>query len=207
MIHLAAQAGVRYSLKKPLAYVEANLRCFVTMLEAVQGRQQAVPSRTRRRRRVYGTNKVIPFSEKHQVDSQASLYGATKKANENIAHVYHSLHGLRLTRPALLRPCTARSAGQTWPTLRLHAGDPRAPIKHITEFRNADGTERERDFASTPPRARALPRVVRRLRVKLRRAEAARRCARPEVPEARSGQRFLARLEAADCTASVAVCQ
>ena len=42
---------------------------------------------------VYGTNKLIPFSELHQVDSQASLYGATKKANENIAHVYHQARG------------------------------------------------------------------------------------------------------------------
>ena len=46
---------------------------------------------------VYGLNELIPFSEKHRVDSQASLYGATKKANENLAHVYHHLHGLKLT--------------------------------------------------------------------------------------------------------------
>ena len=87
VIHLAAQAGVRYSLKKPLAYVEANVRCFVTLLEAVHAVNNSVPITYASSSSVYGTNKKIPFSEQHQVDSQASLYGATKKSNENIAHV------------------------------------------------------------------------------------------------------------------------
>ena len=97
VIHLAAQAGVRYSLKNPLAYVEANVKCFVTMLEAVHAVNKSIPMVYASSSSVYGLNKVIPFSEQHRVDTQASLYGATKKSNENIAHVYHSLHGMKLT--------------------------------------------------------------------------------------------------------------
>ena len=88
---------MRYSLKNPLAYIQANLRCFVTLLEAVKEYNKPVPITYASSSSVYGLNELIPFSEKHRVDSQASLYGATKKANENLAHVYHHLHGLKLT--------------------------------------------------------------------------------------------------------------
>ncbi len=97
VIHLAAQAGVRYSLKKPLEYVEANVRCFVTLLEAVHEVNNSAPITYASSSSIYGINKRIPFSEAHRADEQASLYGATKKSNENIAHVYHHLHGLKLT--------------------------------------------------------------------------------------------------------------
>ena len=143
VIHLAAQAGVRYSLKKPLAYVEANVRCFVTLLEAVHAVNNSVPITYASSSSVYGTNKVIPFSEKHQVDSQASLYGATKKANENIAHVYHSLHGLKLTGLRFFTvygPLGRPDMAYFGFTQAILAG------KKITEFRNADGTELMRDF-------------------------------------------------------------
>ena len=73
VIHLAAQAGVRYSLKKPLAYVEANVRCFVTLLEAVHAVNNSVPIAYASSSSVYGLNTVIPFSETHQVDRQARL--------------------------------------------------------------------------------------------------------------------------------------
>ena len=71
VIHLAAQAGVRYSLKKPLTYVEANVRCFVTLLEAVHAVNNSVPIAYASSSSVYGLNTVIPFSETHQVDRQA----------------------------------------------------------------------------------------------------------------------------------------
>ena len=74
VIHLAAQAGVRYSLKKPLAYVEANVKCFVRLLEAVNAVNKSVPITYASSSSVYGTNTLIPFSESHRVDSQASLY-------------------------------------------------------------------------------------------------------------------------------------
>ena len=143
VIHLAAQAGVRYSLKKPLAYVEANLRCFVTLLEAVHHVNNSIPITYASSSSVYGTNTVIPFSEKHQVDSQASLYGATKKANENIAHVYHSLHKMRLTGLRFFTvygPLGRPDMAYFGFTQSILAG------KRITEFRNGDGTELQRDF-------------------------------------------------------------
>jgi len=143
VIHLAAQAGVRYSLKKPLAYVEANLRCFVTMLEAVHAVNKSLPITYASSSSVYGTNTEIPFSEKHRVDKQASLYGATKKANENIAHVYHSLHGMRLTGLRFFTvygPLGRPDMAYFGFTQAILAG------KRITEFRNADGTELQRDF-------------------------------------------------------------
>ena len=143
VIHLAAQAGVRYSLKKPLAYVEANVRCFVTLLEAVHAVNNSVPITYASSSSVYGTNKVIPFSEKHQVDSQASLYGATKKSNENIAHVYHSLHGLKLTGLRFFTvygPLGRPDMAYFGFTQSILGG------KRIIEFRNGDGTELMRDF-------------------------------------------------------------
>ena len=143
VIHLAAQAGVRYSLKKPLAYVEANVKCFVTLLEAVHAANNSVPITYASSSSVYGTNTQIPFSEKHRVDSQASLYGATKKSNENIAHVYHSLHGLKLTGLRFFTvygPLGRPDMAYFGFTNSILAG------KRLVEFRNADGTELQRDF-------------------------------------------------------------
>ena len=73
VVHLAAQAGVRYSLKKPLAYIEANVKCFVTLLEAVHAVNNSVPITYASSSSVYGTNKLVPFSEAHRVDSQARM--------------------------------------------------------------------------------------------------------------------------------------
>jgi len=143
VIHLAAQAGVRYSLKNPLAYVEANVKCFVTLLEAVNQVNKSIPIVYASSSSVYGLNTDIPFSETHRVDTQASLYGATKKSNENLAHVYHHLHGLRLTGlrfftvyGPLGRPDMAYFSF----TEAILAG------KQITEYRKDDGTELQRDF-------------------------------------------------------------
>src|SRR5574337_876436 len=96
VIHLAAQAGVRYSLVNPHAYVESNLVGFMNILEgcrhhAVQHLVYASSSS------VYGGNTRMPFSEHHSVDHPVSMYAATKKANELMAHTYSHLYGLPTT--------------------------------------------------------------------------------------------------------------
>ena len=143
VIHLAAQAGVRYSLKKPLAYVEANVKCFVTLLEAVHAVNNSVPIAYASSSSVYGINTEVPFSEGHRVDSQVSLYGATKKSNENIAHVYHNLHKLKLTG---LRFFTVY--GPLGRPDMAYFGFTQSILKgeRLTEYRRDDGTELERDF-------------------------------------------------------------
>ncbi len=96
VIHLAAQAGVRYSIQNPNAYVDANLVGFMNVLEgcrhsAVQHLVYASSSS------VYGGNTQMPFAEAHSVDHPVSLYAATKKANELMAHTYSHLFRLPTT--------------------------------------------------------------------------------------------------------------
>jgi UDP-glucuronate 4-epimerase len=96
VIHLAAQAGVRYSITNPQAYVESNLVGFVNILEgcrhnAVQHLVYASSSS------VYGGNTKMPFAEHDNVDHPVSLYAATKKSNELMAHTYSHLYGLPTT--------------------------------------------------------------------------------------------------------------
>ncbi|GBR75331.1 UDP-N-acetylglucosamine 4-epimerase [Candidatus Termititenax persephonae] len=93
--HLAAQAGVRYSLQNPFAYLHSNLNGFVNILELArqhQVREIVYASSSS----VYGDNKKIPFRETDSVDKPISLYAATKRSNELLAHVYHKLYGLHL---------------------------------------------------------------------------------------------------------------
>jgi len=96
VIHLAAQAGVRYSLENPQAYVDANLVGFVNILEACRhneiGHLVYASSSS-----VYGANKTIPFRVEDRVDHPVSLYAATKKSNELMAHCYSHLFGLPTT--------------------------------------------------------------------------------------------------------------
>ncbi len=96
VIHLAAQAGVRYSLQNPHAYIESNIVGFTNVLEGcrharVQHLVYASSSS------VYGGNTKMPFSEHDSVDHPVSLYAATKKANELMAHTYSHLYGLPTT--------------------------------------------------------------------------------------------------------------
>src|SRR5207249_1118722 len=96
VVHLAAQAGVRYSLENPFAYVDSNLTGFATILEGcrhtnVQHLVYASSSS------VYGANTMMPFSVHHNVDHPLSLYAATKKANELLAHTYSHLYRLPTT--------------------------------------------------------------------------------------------------------------
>ncbi|TPG62523.1 NAD-dependent epimerase [Ewingella americana] len=96
VIHLAAQAGVRYSLENPLAYADSNLIGFVNILEGCRhnkvGHLLYASSSS-----VYGLNKKQPFSAEDSVDHPISLYAATKKANELMAHSYSHLYGLPTT--------------------------------------------------------------------------------------------------------------
>ncbi|HSX27095.1 MAG TPA: NAD-dependent epimerase/dehydratase family protein [Chlamydiales bacterium] len=96
VVHLAAQAGVRHSLTAPDDYVASNLQGFVSILEACRlfpGIKLIYASSSS----VYGLNRKIPFSIDDKTDQPANLYGATKKANEVMAHAYHHLYGLSVT--------------------------------------------------------------------------------------------------------------
>jgi UDP-glucuronate 4-epimerase len=96
VIHLAAQAGVRYSLDNPDAYAQSNLLGFLNILEACR---QVPPAHLiyASSSSVYGANRQMPFREGDPVDSPVSLYAATKRANELLAHSYCYLYGLRAT--------------------------------------------------------------------------------------------------------------
>ena len=96
VIHLAAQAGVRYSLENPHLYVQSNLAGFVNVIEESRKKklEHFVYASSSS---VYGANKKTPFSEIDNVDHPISLYAATKKSNELIAHVYAHLYGLPVT--------------------------------------------------------------------------------------------------------------
>jgi UDP-glucuronate 4-epimerase len=96
VVHLAAQAGVRYSLTNPHAYVDANITGFLNILEGVRhsGAKHVVFASSSS---VYGANTKLPFSEHDNVDHPVSLYAATKKANELMAHSYAHLYGMRCT--------------------------------------------------------------------------------------------------------------
>jgi UDP-glucuronate 4-epimerase len=96
VIHLAAQAGVRYSLEKPFAYLDSNLDGFMNMLEACRHnpvKHLIFASSSS----VYGLNREIPFQESQVTAHPVSLYAATKKANEMLAHSYSSLYQLPCT--------------------------------------------------------------------------------------------------------------
>ncbi len=96
VVHLAAQAGVRYSLTHPHAYIDSNLTGFCNILEGCRhhGIRHLVFASSSS---VYGANTRMPFSVHHNVDHPVSLYAATKKANELMAHTYAHLYGLPST--------------------------------------------------------------------------------------------------------------
>jgi UDP-glucuronate 4-epimerase len=96
VIHLAAQAGVRYSIENPMAYIDSNIVGFTTILEGCRHNnvKHLVYASSSS---VYGANKKIPFSTDDNVDHPVSLYAATKKSNELMAHTYSHLYGLPTT--------------------------------------------------------------------------------------------------------------
>jgi UDP-glucuronate 4-epimerase len=112
--HLAAQAGVRYSLDHPLAYVKSNIEGFTVLMEVVRKQETHPIVVYASSSSVYGKNRKIPFEETDPVHKQRSFYGfhwiwrvfelfflvckgATKRANELMAHVYHDLYGIHMT--------------------------------------------------------------------------------------------------------------
>jgi UDP-glucuronate 4-epimerase len=96
VINLAAQPGVRYSLKNPYSYIDSNIVGFTNVLEGCRHnrvKHLVFASSSS----IYGTNAKIPFSVSHNVDHPVSLYAASKKANELMAHTYANLYGLPCT--------------------------------------------------------------------------------------------------------------
>lgn len=93
VIHLAAQAGVRYSIEHPQAYVKSNVECFVQLLEVLKSTN--IPLVYASSSSVYGKNTKVPFSESDPVVQPVSLYAATKRENELLAHVYWNMYKLR----------------------------------------------------------------------------------------------------------------
>jgi UDP-glucuronate 4-epimerase len=96
VVHLGAQAGVRYSVENPHAYVQSNIVGFLEIIEGCRHTQveHLVYASTSS---VYGANTQMPFSERHGVDHPLTLYAATKRSNELMAHSYSSLYGLPTT--------------------------------------------------------------------------------------------------------------
>ena len=97
VINLAAQAGVRYSLTNPQAYVDSNLTGFINILEGVRHYRDSCHLVYASSSSVYGGNKKLPFAETDCVDHPVSLYAATKKANELMAHAYSHLFRISAT--------------------------------------------------------------------------------------------------------------
>src|SRR5437660_7453649 len=97
IIHLAAQAGVRYSLENPYAYVDANVTGSLVMLEAARRIDKLTAITYASSSSVYGANKKQPFSVEDRVDQPVSLYAATKRSCELLAHTYSHLYGLPAT--------------------------------------------------------------------------------------------------------------
>uniref|UniRef100_A0A7R9WVD3 NAD(P)-binding domain-containing protein n=1 Tax=Craspedostauros australis TaxID=1486917 RepID=A0A7R9WVD3_9STRA len=94
VIHLAAQAGVRYSLDHPYDYTRNNVECFVKLLETLVKLDMKETLVYASSSSVYGNNVKVPFSETDRVEDPASLYAATKRADELIAHTYFNLHNV-----------------------------------------------------------------------------------------------------------------
>lgn len=97
VMHLAAQAGVRYAMENPSSYVHSNIAGLVSVLEVCKNANPQPAIVWASSSSVYGLNTKVPFSEKDRTDQPASLYAATKKAGEEIAHTYNHIYGLSLT--------------------------------------------------------------------------------------------------------------
>nr|XP_043629172.1 UDP-glucuronate 4-epimerase 1 [Erigeron canadensis] len=97
VMHLAAQAGVRYAMENPGSYVHSNIAGLVTLLEQCKKSDPQPAVVWASSSSVYGLNEKVPFSESDVTDQPASLYAATKKAGEEITHTYNHIYGLSIT--------------------------------------------------------------------------------------------------------------
>lgn len=139
VIHLAAQAGVRYSIENPDAYIQSNIVGFLNILEACRNHQVKhllfASSSS-----VYGENAKVPFSEDDRVDHPVSLYAATKKSNELMAYTYSHLYGIKTTGLRFFTVYGPWGRPDMAPILFANAIKENKPIK---VFNNGD---MERDF-------------------------------------------------------------
>lgn len=97
VMHLAAQAGVRYAMQNPKSYVSSNIAGLVNLFEVCKSANPQPAIVWASSSSVYGLNSKVPFSEKDRTDHPASLYAATKKAGEAVAHTYNHIYGLSIT--------------------------------------------------------------------------------------------------------------
>ncbi|XP_059285412.1 UDP-glucuronate 4-epimerase 1-like [Lycium ferocissimum] len=97
VMHLAAQAGVRYAMENPNSYIHSNIAGLVTLLEVSKNVNPQPAIVWASSSSVYGLNEKVPFSESDRTDQPASLYAATKKAGEEITHTYNHIYGLSIT--------------------------------------------------------------------------------------------------------------
>ena len=164
VVHLAAQAGVRYSLKNPHAYLDANLAGFLNVLEGCRHRKTGhlvfASSSS-----VYGGNTHLPFSVHDNVDHPISLYAATKKANELMAHAYSHLYGLPATglrfftvygpwgRPDMAMYIFAKAISEGQPIRLFNRGEMRRDFTYIDDVVEAV----ERVIAKIPEKTAQRP--------------------------------------------------
>ncbi|XP_055822980.1 UDP-glucuronate 4-epimerase 1 [Solanum dulcamara] len=97
VMHLAAQAGVRYAMENPGSYIHSNIAGLVSLLEVCKNSNPQPSIVWASSSSVYGLNEKVPFSESDRTDQPASLYAATKKAGEEITHTYNHIYGLSIT--------------------------------------------------------------------------------------------------------------
>ncbi len=164
VVHLAAQAGVRYSLQNPHAYLDANLAGFLNVLEGCRHRRTphlVFASSSS----VYGANTRLPFSVHDNVDHPVSLYAATKKANELMAHSYSHLYGLPTTglrfftvygpwgRPDMAMFIFAKAIAKGQPIKLFNAGKMRRDFTYVDDVTEAV----ERLIARVPAKSNRPP--------------------------------------------------
>jgi len=143
ILALAAQAGVRYAAKDPASYVASNVSGFVQILEAARNCDPMPRIVYASSSSVYGLNTKTPFSEEDKVDNPASLYAATKKANEMMAHTYNHIFGLSiigLRYFTVYGPWGRPDMAAFSFTQKIEKGEP------IKVFQGPGGSELERDF-------------------------------------------------------------
>lgn len=135
VIHLGAQAGVRYSAENPEAYVQSNITGFLNVLEACR---RAPPKHLvfASSSSVYGAGASVPFDEQANTDQPISFYGATKKSNELMAHSYAHLYGLMITGLRFFTVYGPWGRPEMAPTLFARAITEGTPIKLFNEGRN-----------------------------------------------------------------------
>ncbi|WOK94501.1 hypothetical protein Cni_G03204 [Canna indica] len=144
VLHLAAQAGVRYAMRNPQSYVASNVAGLVALFEVAAKHADPQPAIVwASSSSVYGLNTETPFSELHRTDRPASLYAATKKAGEAIAHTYNHIYGLSITG---LRFFTVYGPWGRPDMAYFSFTNDILSGKPITLFRKHDGTAVQRDF-------------------------------------------------------------